>query len=782
MDRVAWLPWLCLCGAAWGCASGAEQGAGPSAPGTIAELPGAPPLSPELQAELTRALAAKGPGYVPRTRHLDEDGSPKYTNRLIRESSPYLIQHAHNPVNWYPWGDEAFEEARRLGRPVLLSVGYSTCHWCHVMEKESFEDEEIARVINESYIPIKVDREERPDVDSIYMAAVQAVTGGGGWPMTVWLTPDRKPFYGGTYFPPRDGDRGARAGFLTYLKELRKQYDEQPERIASLGDQITGRIKQQLALAAPGTDLPGVEVIESTVRPFAQRFDPENGGTKGTRKFPSDFPNRLLLREYVRTGDSEYLDMVTRTLERMAAGGIHDQVGGGFHRYAVDGAWLVPHFEKMLYDNAQLAVVYLEAYQATGRTDFAEVARGILRYVSAEMTAPEGGFYSATDADSPAPEGPAEEGRFFTWTPAEIRGAVGEEGAPVVEAYFGITQSGNFEGRNVLHRARSIDDVAQQLGIPPARVRAILPQAIDRMYRARLLRPAPLRDEKILTSWNGLMISAFATGGRVLSDPSFVTQAEKAADFVLTRMRQEDGRLRHSLTGGRAYLDDYAFFIAGLLDLYEATFDPRWIREAIALQKTLEAHYRDAGGGGYFRTSDDHEALLSREKPAFDGAEPSGNSIALMNLARLDELTGDDRYRAAADALLKSFGPTLSRAGGGATDLLLALAFRLAKPKEIVIVTAGPKSEAEHFLAALRKAFSPNHVLVVTSQGPDLAEQSKEIPMLEGKVARGAKATAYVCQSGVCKLPTTEVEAFMEQVRAKSPTATEALTLDPQGK
>ena len=779
MGRVGWLPWLCLCGAAWACASGAEQGAGPSGPVRTAELPGAPSLSPEVQAELAKALAAKGSSYVPRTRHLNEDGSPKYTNRLIRESSPYLIQHAHNPVNWYPWGDEAFEEARRLGRPVLLSVGYSTCHWCHVMEKESFEDEDIARVINESHIPIKVDREERPDVDAIYMAAVQAVTGGGGWPMTVWLTPDRKPFYGGTYFPPRDGDRGARAGFLTYLKELRKQYDEKPEQIASLGDQITGRVRQQLTpLVAPGTGLPGVEVIESAILPFTQRFDPQNGGTKGAPKFPSDFPNRLLLREYLRTGNSEYLDMVTRTLERMAAGGIHDQVGGGFHRYSVDGTWLVPHFEKMLYDNAQLAVVYLEAYQATGRADFADTARGILRYVAAEMTAPEGGFYSATDADSPTPGGEAEEGWFFMWTPAEIRAAVGAEWAPVVEAYFGVTESGNFEGRTVLHRALSVDQVAAQLGLSREKVRTILAQATDRLYRARSLRPAPLRDDKILTSWNGLMISAFAAGGRVLNDPSLTAHAEEAADLVLTRMRQEDGRLRHGFMGGRAYLEDYAFFIAGLLDLYEATFDPRWIREAIALQRIQDERYRDAAGGGYFRTSDDHEALLAREKPTFDGAEPSGNSIALMNLARLHELTGDDRYRAGADALLKSFGPTLSRAGGGATDMLLALAFRLAQPKEIVIVTAGPKSEAEPFLAALRKAFSPSHVLVVAAQGPDLAGQSKMIPMLEGKIARGGKPTAYVCQSGVCKLPTTEVDAFMEQVRATANPTAETVRTD----
>ena len=773
MGRAALIPWLGLCGAVWACAAGAEHDARPGARGTIATLPGAPPFSAELQAELATALAAKGPAYVPRTRHRNDDGSPRYTNRLILESSPYLIQHAHNPVSWYPWGDEAFEEARRLGRPVLLSVGYSTCHWCHVMEEESFEDEDIARVINESYIPIKVDREQRPDVDSIYMAAVQTVTGRGGWPMTVWLTPDRKPFYGGTYFPPRDGDRGARTGFRTYLTELRKQHDEQPERIASLGDRITARIRQQLTpAAAAAADLPGAEVLDATVLVFTRQFDPQHGGMNRAPKFPSDFPNRLMLREYHRTGSPEYLDMVTRTLESMAAGGIHDHVGGGFHRYSVDGEWLVPHFEKMLYDNARLAILYLEAWQATGRSDFAEVARRILRYVRAEMTAPEGGFYSATDADSPTPEGHAEEGWFFTWTPAEIRAAVGEAWAPVVEAYFGVTESGNFEGRNILHRSRSIDDVAAQLELPRERVEAILPQAVDRLYRARLLRPAPLRDDKILTSWNGLMISAFAVGGQVLADPSFVAQAEKAADFVLGRMRQ-DGRLRRSFRGGTltrdAYLDDYAFFIAGLLDLYETTSDPRWIREAIALQETLERHYRDAASGGYFMTSDDHEALLSREKPAFDGAEPSGNSIALMNLVRLQELTGDDRYRARADALLRSFGPTLERAGAGSTEMLVALAFRLAKPKEIVIVTHGPKSEAEPFLAALRKSFSPNRVLVVASQGRDLADQAEVVPLLEGKVARKGKPTAYVCESGVCSLPATEVEVFMAQIAAKPP-------------
>ena len=762
---------MCLGCALWACAG--DSPGGPTAGATGAESvemtppPGAPEIGPELQEQLAQALVAMGDDYVPRTHHLNEDGSPKYTNRLILESSPYLNQHAHNPVNWYPWGDEAFETAARLGRPVFLSVGYSTCHWCHVMEKESFEDEEIARYLNENYIAIKVDREERPDIDSIYMAAVQSMTGRGGWPMSVWLTPERAPFYGGTYFPARDGDRGSRTGFLTLIANIKQQYDENPDRAESLGQQLTERIRRSMApQAGSGGPLPDAGSFVKAADFYKGQFDPVWGGTQRAPKFPSTFPNRLLLREHARTGDAELLEMVTLTLEKMAAGGMHDHVGGGFHRYSTDGRWLVPHFEKMLYDNALLTIVYLEGYQATGREDFAGVARRILEYVRREMTSDQGAFYSATDADSPTPEGHEEEGWFFTWTPAELTAVLGKEWVPVVSAYYGVTDAGNFEGRNILHPVLTVEQVAERSGLSPERVRAILSQAIERLYEARLERPAPLRDDKILTSWNGLMISAFAVGGRVLDDSSFVEQAERAADFVLANLRR-DGRLLRSYKDGQArhngYLDDYAFLIAGLLDLHEATFDPRWLGEAIALQTTLDKHYRDPAGG-YFMTSDDHEALLAREKPAYDGAEPSGNSVALMNLVRLHELTTDDAYRAGADALLTAFAPALIRSPNALTKMLVALEFRLGSPKEIVIVTKGPKSDAEPFLAELRNRFAPNRILVVARQGKDLEAQAELVPLLEGKVAKKGNATAYVCQGGVCKLPTTDVDVFVEQI------------------
>jgi len=546
-------------------------------------LPGAPPLPPELLARLHARWAARDPSYKPRTSHLDPDGSPKYTNRLFLETSPYLLQHAHNPVNWYPWGDEAFETARRLSRPVLLSVGYSTCHWCHVMEEESFDNEEIARYINENYVIVKVDREERPDIDAIYMSAVQALTGSGGWPMTVWLTPDRKPFFGGTYFPARDGDRGARVGFLTLLRKLKEAYTSQADKVSETSARLTEAIRQNLAPAPGKKGLPDGRVLEAAAAHYRSRYDSARGGLGGAPKFPSSLPVRFLLRYHRRTQDEEALRMAAQTLEKMAAGGMYDHVGGGFHRYSTDAQWLVPHFEKMLYDNALLAMAYLEGYQATGNEDFARVAREILRYVERDMTSSEGAFYSATDADSATPAGRREEGWFFTWTPEEIRAAIGPERARIVEAYYSVTPAGKFEGRNILHAARPLEEVARELGLPPEKVRAVVEESRELLYTARAKRPPPLRDEKVLAAWNGLMIGAHAQAALVLGDERYAARAARAAEFVLTRMRK-DGRLLRSSKDGQArhngYLDDYAFLIAGLLDLYESTGVPRWLREA----------------------------------------------------------------------------------------------------------------------------------------------------------------------------------------------------------
>jgi uncharacterized protein YyaL (SSP411 family) len=729
-------------------------------------LPGTVPFSLELREQLNLALAAKGPEYRPRTRHLDEDGSARYSNRLLLETSPYLLQHAHNPVNWYPWGDEAFETARRLGRPVLLSIGYSTCHWCHVMEEESFEDPEIAAYLNANYIAIKVDREERPDVDAIYMQAVQLLTGRGGWPMTTWLTPDRQPFFGGTYFPARDGDRGTRKGFLTLLTELKGFYDAQPDKAAERANEITQRVRKGLA-PAPGSPPAAEALVTKAVQVYASMVDRTHGGLNGSPKFPSSLPLRLLVRESHRTGNETYGEMAVLTLNKMAEGGIYDQVGGGFHRYSTDNRWLVPHFEKMLYDNALLVLAYLDGFQATGDKPFARVAEEVLTYVVREMTSAEGGFYSATDADSLVPGGEREEGWFFTWTPQELSRILGPQTASLVAEYYGVSDSGNFEGRSILHVASRIEPVAERLEIQTEELALALARARERLYAAREKRPAPLRDDKILTAWNGLMISAMARGGFVLGEPAYIAVAERAATFVLEHLRS-DGRLLRSYNDGRArhnaYLDDYAFLIAGLIDLHQTSHDSRWLGNAIELQATLDRHFWDSSSGGYFMTSDDHETLLAREKPAYDGAIPAGNSVALMNLVRLHALTLDDAYRSRADALLRGFGDRLSRYPTGLGEMLLALQFRLADPKEIVIVTPQRRDQAEPFLAVLREKYLPHAVVSVAVEGPDLDAQAKLMPPLEGKVARDGRATAYVCRQGICRLPVTDADGFTRQI------------------
>jgi uncharacterized protein YyaL (SSP411 family) len=725
-----------------------------------------------LQAKLQGRWEARDPSYRPRTRHLLPDGSPKYTNRLFLESSPYLLQHAHNPVSWYPWGDGAFETARRLDRPVLLSVGYSTCHWCHVMEEESFEDEEIARYLNENYVAVKVDREERPDVDAVYMSAVQALTGGGGWPMTVWLTPDRKPFHGGTYFPARDGDRGARIGFLTLLRELKEAYVYQPEKVAGFSARLSDGIRETLAADPGARGLPDPPLLDKAASYYRSRFDSTHGGVSGAPKFPSSLPIRFLLRYQRRTRDADVLRMATVTLERMSRGGMYDHAGGGFHRYSTDARWLVPHFEKMLYDNALLAVAYLEGYQATGREDFARVAREVLRYVERDMTSPEGAFYSATDADSLTPAGEREEGWFFTWTPAELEAALGKERARVASAYYGVTSGGNFEGRSILHVPRPLPEVAGELGLPAENARAVVEDARDVLYAARGKRPPPLRDEKILAAWNGLMISAHARAALTLGEERYARRAARAAEFVLTRMRAK-GRLLRSYKDGHAhhngYLDDYAFLIAGLLDLSEATGDPRWLEEAIALDGTLEKVFEDEEHGGYFMTSDDHESLLAREKPAYDGAEPSGNSVHALNLQRLHELTTQDRYRQRAERTLRAFGDRLTRSPAALSEMLLAADFHLDTPREIVIVTPAAREEAEPFLTLLRSTFLPNQVLAIAVEGADLMAQARLVPLLQGKLALKGRATAYVCERGVCKLPTSDPDVFARQIRSVEP-------------
>jgi uncharacterized protein YyaL (SSP411 family) len=744
-------------------------GAEEARPASDPPLPGVARPDPRLGARLAEAARPRIGPDGPRTRHRNPDGSPRYVNRLALETSPYLLQHAHNPVSWYPWGDEAFERARREDKPVLLSIGYSTCHWCHVMEEESFEDVEIATLLNERFVAVKVDREERPDVDAVYMKVLLLLAGEGGWPMTLVLTPDREPFFAGTYIPARDGDRGVKMGFLSALRQLATAYRDDRKEVFSAAREIADKVRE--ASAHPGPEaIPGPDAIRGAAVRLARGYDAANGGFGDGPKFPSPSSLALLARYHRRTNDPQAVRIVETTLARMAAGGIRDQLGGGFHRYAVDARWLVPHFEQMLYDNAQLAVAYLDGFQLTGRADFARVAREILEFLARDMSDPAGGFFSATDADSLVP-GTArrEEGRFFTWTPAEVKAAAGKD-APVALAFFGVGAKGQIGGRSVLHVAATVEDLARRRRVPPSEIEAALERARRRLLAARDARPHPARDEKVVAAWNGLAISAFARGALVLGEPALAARAIRAAELVLGRMRP-DGMLRRAWKDGRAsqaaLLEDHAFLAQGLLDLHEATQDPRWLSEALALASALEKRFRDERAGGFFRTPSDGEALLAREKPADDGAEPSGNAVAILDLLRLHELTGEDRWRALAEQALSAFAPELAR-GAGAETLVAALDFHLDTPLEIVVVSpAGGGAPALE--AALRRAFVPNRAYAAAREGQELDARARLVPLLEGKRALRGAATAYVCRRRACDLPTSDPAVFAAQLARAEP-------------
>ncbi len=735
-------------------------------------LPGLGEGDPALMAELAGALEARGDDYVPRTHHLEADGRPTYTNRLILENSPYLLQHAHNPVNWYAWGDEAFERARAQHRPVLVSIGYSTCHWCHVMERESFEDEEIAAFLNEHFVCIKVDREERPDVDEVYMTAVQLMSGHGGWPLNVFLTPDRQPFFGGTYFPPRDGARGSRHGFLTILQALDREYREKPESIVQAAADLSEAIRKSSTGAEAG-EVPDARSLKQGAESLLSRFDPEWGGFGKAPKFPTPTNLAFLLRWARRQQDDQARAAVITTLDRMVAGGVHDHVGGGFHRYSTDREWLVPHFEKMLYDNAQLASVLVEAWQATGEVRHADAARETLDYLMREMSAPGGGFHSATDADSPVPGSDhAEEGWFFTWTPEELAELLDGEQLAAVTAYYGVTRAGNFEARNILHVRRGAAEVAVELSITEEALQTRLASARAVLYEARSRRPPPLRDDKVLASWNGLTIGAFARAGFALDEPRYVARARAAADFVLEHMRDEQGRLLRSHHEGRAahggVLDDHAFLIAGLLDLFEACGEPRYLDAALELQAQLDERFWDEAHGGYFMTPSDGEALLVRSKPDYDGAEPSGNAVAALNLLRLHELTEDDAHLERARRLFAGLSATLRKAPVAATTLASALDFLLDRPKQIFVIVTDDAEASAALVDVVRASYLPNRSLAVVHESKVEAMQA-HLPGLEGKRAMGGQPTGFVCEQRACKLPAREASVLREQLAEVTP-------------
>ena len=764
--------------------------------------PSSVPYDPDLALRLTNALSAAGPNYRPRTRHYDGSehrsearhpdpaapagAKPTYTNRLLLEPSPYLRQHAHNPVDWRPWGADAFAEARRLGRPIFLSVGYATCHWCHVMEHESFEDLEIAALLNSRYVPVKVDREERPDVDAIYMAAVQAMSGNGGWPMSVWIAPGPGgagkevaglPFFAGTYFPPRGGV-GRRPGFADILTKLADNWAEDAAGIARKGEQVAAHIQAQMAADWHGA-MPTTAPIDRLAAQLVANFDPIDGGTQRAPKFPSNIPVALLLRQAARTQNAQSRHVALFSLQKMSMGGIYDHVGGGFARYSTDRHWLVPHFEKMLYDQAligrALVAALVDGAVATQTpatsAGFARTLRQTMDYLLREMAAPWGGFYSATDADS---EG--EEGRFFLWTPAQLRAALTPDEATLIAEVYDVSENGNFEGRNILHLSKSLEEHADARKVERGAFVAQVYAALAKLYTVRSERIPPLRDDKVLTSWNGLLIGTLAQASFQLDEPRYLRAAVRAAEFVTTALRDAQGRqLRVAIGdpehGGsarvRAQLDDLAFLIGGLLDVFEASGDPQWLRRALQLQAQLDADFTDPRGG-YFATAKDADALLAREKPDYDGAEPSGNAIAAQNLLRLGAMTGDTMWTQRGEATIAAFSRRIEQAPMAMTELLLALEMAHAPLRELVLVGAEGCDDAAFapFLQALRTSGQPNRVLLRTRQGPELQRLGEIAPLVREKVARGGKVTAYVCVRGVCKLPTTEPAQMVASLRS----------------
>ncbi len=695
---------------------------------------------------------------------------PAHENRLARESSPYLRQHAHNPVDWYPWGSEAFERAKREERPIFLSIGYSACHWCHVMERESFENEAIAALMNDLFVCIKVDREERPDVDELYMKAVQILTRGGGWPMSVWLTPDGRPFYGGTYFPPED--RQGRAGFPRVCNEMGRLWKEERERVVAAAEGLTEEVRRISVPPPASGPTEGVAGLPGGLLPRAaelllQGFDETNGGFGGAPKFPHPMDVALLLRVDARFGHESARHAALLSLQKMAAGGVYDQVGGGFHRYSVDERWLVPHFEKMLYDNAQLAGVYLDGFLSSGDADHARIVREILEYVLREMVSPEGGFYSTQDADSDG-----EEGKYFVWDRGEIEAALGEELGGWIAPFFGVAESGNFEhGKSVLSRPWSAADFAKARSMKPEEVAAGVGIARCKLFGERSKRVAPARDEKVLADWNGLMIAAFARAGFHLREPRYLDAARKAAAFVRTKLWSDErgGRLLRSFKDGEARhagnLADFAFLAEGFLDLYGAAFDPADLAFARRLVDVTIARFWDEEAGGFWFTADDHEALIARSKDVWDGATPSGASVLALDLLRLAELTGEESYRTKAQRTFALYRPLLEQRPQAVSRMLWAIDFQESRPREIVLVGADDASLAP-FLDVLRTGFDPNRVVLAATPAT-AAALSKLTSLLEGRTTVEGKAAAYVCRVGTCKLPVTDADAFARELAVK---------------
>jgi uncharacterized protein YyaL (SSP411 family) len=684
-------------------------------------------------------------------------------NRLAYEKSPYLLQHADNPVDWYPWGEEAFETARREDKPIFLSIGYSSCHWCHVMEHESFDDRQVAKLMNDAFVNIKVDREERPDIDDVYMTVAQMMAGRGGWPLTIIMTPDKVPFFAATYIPKQS--RWGQVGMLTLIPAIRERWEHQRADLLNIAEQVTGALRQV------SQDTAGEELTRATLeRAFQQlslRFDEQNGGFGNAPKFPTPHNLLFLLRYWKRTADDRALQMVEQTLLSMRRGGVFDHVGLGFHRYSTDAHWLLPHFEKMLYDQAMLAMAYTEAYQATGKNAYRQAAEEIFAYVLRDMTAPEGGFYSAEDADSDGVEG-----KFYVWTQPELRRVLGEEDARFAARVFGVEAGGNYvdeatreeTGKNILHLKEPISQLALDMGVTEREIEQRIEAARGKLFAYREQRVHPLKDDKVLTDWNGLMIAALAKGARAFDAPRYADAAAAAATFILERMVTDDGRLLHRYRDGEAalpaYAADYAFLTWGLLELYEASFEVRFLEQSLALNADMIAHFWDEARGGFYSTADDSEELLVRQKEIYDGAIPSANSVAMLNLLRLGRMTAAPDLEEKAAMIGRAFSRNVASSPAAYTQLMVAVDFALGPSYEVVVAGEPGAADVSAMLGALRARFVPNKVVLFRPDGESPAI-SRLADFTRYQASVDGKATAYVCRSYNCEFPTTDADAML---------------------
>ncbi len=700
-------------------------------------------------------------------KKLPKDGGPEF-NRLVFEKSPYLLQHAANPVDWYPWGEEAFEKAKKEDNPIFLSIGYSTCHWCHVMEHESFEDEEVGKLMNDAFICIKVDREERPDIDQIYMSVTQAMTGSGGWPMTIIMTADRRPFFAGTYFPKLS--KYGRSGMMDLVPKISDLWKNQREKLLETAGQVVDFLHKNAATTS-GEELTEA-VLNTAYHQLGGRFDNTYGGFGSAPKFPSAHNFTFLLRYWHRTGDEKALQMVEKTLQQMRLGGIFDQVGFGFHRYSTDAHWLLPHFEKMLYDQALLAIAYVEAYQATGKEEYADTAREIFAYVLRDMTSPEGGFYSAEDADS---EG--EEGLFYLWRPEELEQLLGKKDGQFFTKLFNVEVGGNFvdqgsgekTGGSILHLKKSWAELAAENKVSEKELRKRWEKARNKLFDVRERRIHPLKDDKILTDWNGLMIAALAKAAAPLDEPKYAKAAQKAADFVWAKVRDNQGRLLKRYRQGEAALpahaEDYAFMIWGLLELYQATFEVGSLQKAVELNDKMLSYFWDNENGGFFYAADSLKELLVRNKEIYDGAIPSANSVAALNLLRLGRITANDDWEHKGRQIGSVFSQQINRSPIGNTQFMSALTFAFGPSFEVVISGDPDKKGTQAMLQALQKKYSPNKVVIFRPADEEKPEIVKLAKFTEFQKSIDGEATAYVCQNYACKAPTTDIKEMLKSLQ-----------------